>query len=86
MNFNKTGDVITHKRLKGEWVVVAEFMSGGGTAMFNDTYPDGHTIRIMKLKRGNQIDWSVKPKEFYQSGCFTDSAMLMNPKLVRKLT
>lgn len=84
---NKVGDVITDPKLgRGEWVVIATVMAGGGIAMFNDRYPDGHRLTLRKLKRGtNEINWKVPERQFYQSGCFVDEVMLPSPKLVRRL-
>ena len=88
--FNRAGQVIRHLRLKGEWVVVATQMEGGSTGggmNGHDDWPDGHQIvlRQTMMPGSNDIDWRTKEKRFYQSGCFTDEAMLTNPKVVRDL-
>ena len=81
--FNVAGQVITHPRLEGEWVVVATQMAGGssGGGM------NGHEIvlRQTMMPGSNDIDWGKKEKRFYQSGCFIDEAMLTNPTVVRDL-
>lgn len=88
--FNVAGQVITHPRLKGEWVIVATQAAGGssGEGMSgHDDYPDGHEIvlRQTMMPGSNDIDWQTKEKRFYQSGCFNDDVMLTNPKVVRDL-
>lgn len=59
--------VNTRKRpsLLGEYVVERAVMGGGGVAMFNDVYPDGHHVYALHLQTGEKID-------FYQSGCFSN--------------
>ena len=48
----------------------------GGGMNGHDDYPDGHKVTSKPVKgRGPKVS-------FYQTGCFT--AMLENPKLVRK--
>lgn len=47
--YAKEGDVITIPRKKGKWVVEKAEMSGGGTAMFNDRYPDAWHVSARRL-------------------------------------
>lgn len=51
--------------LAGRYVVYKTSFEGGGSAMFNDYYPDGHHVYCERLD-----DHSVKV-DFYQSGAFT---------------
>lgn len=77
MKKNKIGDLIAHPKLgEGIYRVTATAMTGGGTGHGpHDIYPDGHQLTLMR-ERDGVIDWSEKPKHFYQSGCFIDSVML----------
>lgn len=86
---NWPGDVLAHKKLSGLWVVVAAQMAGGesgGGMNGHDDWPDGHQIVLRKLDNNGQvIDWSVPEIRFYQSGCFTEENMLIDPIVVRKM-
>jgi hypothetical protein len=77
MKLNKTGDVIEHPKLgPGLYRVVSTTMTGGGTGHGPlDVFPDGHQLTLMRECDG-VIDWTKKPKRFYQTGCFVDSVML----------
>ena len=77
MKTNKIGDLISHPKLgDGLYRVTDISMTGGGTGHGpHDIYPDGHHITLMREIDG-VIDWSKKPKRFYQSGCFIESVML----------
>jgi hypothetical protein len=83
---NQPGDVIAYPKLgRGQWVVVATCMTGGGTGHGpGDVYPDGHQLILRRLK-GDVVDWTVPEKRFYQSGSFVDSVMLPYLKPVRRL-
>jgi hypothetical protein len=94
--FNVAGQVITHPKLKGEWIIVATQMAGGETGggmNGHDDWPDGHELvlrRVLWTSAGAGriecvVDWKVPEKRFYQSGCFTDDVMLTNPAVVRDL-
>ena len=85
--FNVAGQVITHQKLKGEWIIVATQMAGGFAPGGHDDYPNGHEIVLRNLMWGSSenIDWSVPEKRFYQSGCFIPEVMLTNPKVVRSM-
>jgi len=85
---NFAGDVLTHPRLKGEWVVVATQMAGGETGggmTGHDDWPDGHEIVLRMLDERGGVDWKAPEKRFYQSGCFNDEAMLKGARLVRRM-
>ena len=87
-SFNHTGDVLVHSKLgKGEWVVVSTCLTGGGTGHGpHDVYPDGHQLTLRLLKPdSDQIVWSRKAQQFYQSGCFVDAVMLSYVKPARRL-
>lgn len=47
--YAKEGDVIEIPRKDGKWIVERAEMSGGGVAMFNDTYPDAWHVWARKL-------------------------------------
>jgi len=47
--YAKEGDVITISRKDGKWIVEKAEMSGGGVAMFRDTYPDAWHVWARKL-------------------------------------
>ena len=87
--FNVAGQVITHPKLDGEWLIVATQMAGGssGEGMSgHDCYPDGYEIVLREVLSYSgmipEIDWKKKEKRFYQSGCFNDESMLQNPEVV----
>ena len=69
--FNEKGDVLCHRAIgNGKWVVIWTDMSGGGTGHGkHDVYVDGYRLILRKLKKGtkDEIDWSVKEREYYQS-------------------
>jgi len=73
-------ETIQHKIPRvGEYVVVSTEYCGGGTGMGpHDVFPDGHMVIAKPVNgRGTRVS-------FYQTGCFT--AMLENPKIIRKAT
>ena len=86
---NWPGDVLAHKKLSGLWVVVAAQAAGGETGggmSGHENHPDGHQIVLRKVGNdGQSIDWSVPEIRFYQSGCFTEENMLIDPIVVRKM-
>ena len=62
--------------LIGKYIVTRTTFDGGGTAMFNDEYPNGHHVFAVKVDNDRiNID-------FYQSGAFT--AMIKNREPVGK--
>ena len=69
--------------------MVAAQMAGGsegGGMTGHDDWPDGHQIVLRKLDNNSQlIDWSVPEIRYYQSGCFNDDVMLIDPIVVRKM-
>lgn len=67
----------------GEYVVEATEFSGGGTAMFNDVYPDGHKVTARKLTNDGKYNRSGRVVSFYQSGCF--NAMNRDVPVVRQM-
>ncbi len=77
--FNKVGDVICHPRLgKRVWVVIKAERGGGSDIRDRDWYPDGHEITCLPIN-GLKIDHRVKPKIFYQSGCFQNLLEYVKP-------
>jgi hypothetical protein len=54
----------------GEFVVIKTSYEGGGMAMFNDYYPDGHRVFCKRLKDG-KYDEDGDEVNFYQSSGFT---------------
>lgn len=77
MKHNRTGELITHEKIgEGIWRVTSTAMTGGGTGHGpHDIYPDGHELTLMRDRNG-VIDWSEKPRKFYQSGFFERALML----------
>jgi hypothetical protein len=69
----------------GEFLVVKTKFEGGGTAMFNDRYTDGHHVFCKKLNIDGTYEDSIEV-DFYQSGSFT--AMILPGKItvIRTLT
>ena len=63
---------------EGEFVVTKTLLDGGGVAMFNDVYPDGHHVYCKKLKDG-KFDADGIEINFYQSGAFT--AMILSNEI-----
>ena len=56
---------------EGSFVVVKTKSEGGGTAMFNDVYPDGHHVFCKKLDANDNYDENGLEVDFYQTGSFT---------------
>jgi hypothetical protein len=70
----KTGDTFQIEGRTGEFVVEETDFTGGGIAMSNDRYPDGHQVTARKLKDG-KYDPHGKKLVFYQSGCFSNEIL-----------
>lgn len=70
--FVQMGDAIRIPGKRGVWVVEEARMADGGTAMFNDYYPDGWRVTARLL--GPQCVYNPKGRAitFHQSGCFND--------------
>lgn len=66
---------------EGEFVVTKTTHDGGGTAMFNDVYPDGHHVHCKKLEDGN-FDADGIEIDFYQTGSFT---AMIEPKEISSI-
>ena len=66
----------------GTYVVVSTGTSGGGTAMFNDRYPNGYSVVARELKEG---EWDPEGKliQFYQSGAFC--TLIKNREIIGKM-
>ena len=75
--FNKIGDLIQHPKIgEGTYRVTGTALTGGGYGHGpGNYYPDGHELTLMPESNGT-VDWSAKPKHFFQSGCFCATVML----------
>jgi hypothetical protein len=69
----------------GEFLVVKTKSEGGGTAMFNDVYPDGHHVFCKKLNADGTYENGLEV-DFYQSGAFTAMILPGEVTVVRTLT
>lgn len=58
----------TH-HLVGRYVVRETAVDGGGTAMNNDVYPNGHHVWCQKLLENGEL--GEEKVDFFQSGAFT---------------
>jgi hypothetical protein len=69
----------------GEFVIVKTTYDGGGVAMFNEEYSNGHHVYCKKLRDGSYDENGVEI-DFYQTGSF--SAVIEPSKIsaVRTLT
>jgi hypothetical protein len=70
----------------GEFLVVETKREGGGKAMFNDEYPDGHHVFCKKLNADGSYNENGLEVDFYQTGSFT--AMIESTEIspIRTLT
>lgn len=66
--------------LAGKYVVTKTAFEGGGKAMWNDEYPDGHHVYCRRMLEEGKLGEEVT---FYQSGAFT--AMITDIKPVGKV-
>lgn len=66
----------------GEFVVTRTERTGGGTAMWNDVYPDGHKVYCKRLKDG-KFDDEGDEISFYQTGAF--NAMIRDIEPIRRM-
>lgn len=70
----------------GEFLVVKTKSEGGGTAMFNDRYPDGHHVFCKRVNADGSPDGNGLEVDFYQSGSFTAMILPKDITIVRTLT
>lgn len=88
MKINKyllnVGDVFIHPKNGHKYVVYKTLMDGGGTAMYNDYYPDGHHVYAQRL-HNNKWDEDGPKIDFYQTGCFSKEYMIKNVEVVGKM-
>ncbi len=71
------------KKYIGQYVVTETRMEGGGTAMFNDYYPNGWHVKAKKLDANGTYNDTAEEISFYQSGAFT--AMIETKEVIRKM-
>jgi hypothetical protein len=70
---------------EGEFVVIRTAMEGGGTAMFHDTYPDGHHVFCKRLNPDGSYNDKGMEINFYQSGCFSGTILPKDIEVERVL-
>lgn len=71
---------------EGEFVVVKTAFEGGGTAMFHDTYPDGHHVFCKRLNPDGTYNDNGTEINFYQSGCFSGTILPKDLEVLRTLS
>lgn len=76
---SKNDSLKTFKLDAGEFIVIKTAYEGGGSAMFNDSYPDGHHVFCKRVKVNGDYDENGNSIDFYQSGSF--SAMIKPEEL-----
>lgn len=81
----KSIDIAAYDPSRGNALFVVEEarMEGGGTAMFNDYYPDGWHVKARRLGPNENYDSDGELIRFYQSGCFTTN--IGDVELVEKM-
>jgi hypothetical protein len=80
----KEGDIFQIDGKTGEYMVEKTELTGGGVAMFNDHYPDGHRVTARLLKDG-KYDPKGRKIVFYQSGCFSGMILMDMITLIGKM-
>ena len=63
----QVGDVVKIPGKRGLWVVEQARMTGGGTAMFNDYYPDAWHVWARKLNKNKEYNPKATGIEFTQN-------------------
>lgn len=81
----KSIDIAAYDPSRGNALFVVEEarMEGGGTAMFNDYYPDGWHVKARRLDSNRDYEPNGELIRFYQSGCFTTN--IGDVELVEKM-